>query len=195
MLDVHNILRRLLSNYICPSNATVLRRHKARYPHEQAPLIYSAQYGKRNSSVLQTQLEVQAKYFHSSPQIGRTLSGYGTGGGQRCNGIVEGWGDEIAHYYVVEDMLKLDPGQVVWLWEHVTGSGNSMRVDGFEGEGGTKDAVQAFVAGVGGEWFENNGETFAETVAFVVGERGGDMAELRESVEDGVEGVVRRAFV
>ena len=103
--------------------------------------------------------------------------------------MVEGWGDEIAHYYVVEDMLKLDPGQIIWLFEHVTGTGGGGLVSG-----SAKDTVQSFVAGIGGEWFENNGETFGETVAFVVGERGGEMEELRESVEDGVEGIVRGAF-
>lgn len=109
--------------------------------------------------------------------------------------MIEGWGDEIAHYYVLEDMLKLDPGQIVWLYEHVTGSGSGSGVESELVNGSAKDTVQAFVNGVGGEWFENNGETFGETVAFVVGERGGEMEEVRASVEEGVEGVVRGAFV
>lgn len=143
---------------------------------------------KYNASV-QQELDFQAKFFHSTPQVSKLLVSsreYNRGG---CNGIVEGWGDEIAHYYVVEDMLKLDPGQIVSLFEHVTGNGRG----GWVNES-AKDAVHSFVARVGGEWFENNGETFGETVAFVVGERGGEMEELRESVEDGVEGIVRGAF-
>ena len=187
VLDIHTLLRGLLQYHICPSNGTVLRRHKARYPLEQTPLVYNAQV-KYNSS-LQQQLEFQAKFFHSTPQVSKLLVSsreYSRGG---CNGMVEGWGDEIAHYYVVEDMLKLDPGQIIWLFEHVTGTGGGGLVSG-----SAKDTVQSFVAGIGGEWFENNGETFGETVAFVVGERGGEMEELRESVEDGVEGIVRGAF-
>ena len=86
----------------------------------------------------------------------------------------EGWGDEIPHYYVVEDMLKLDPGQIVWLRENAP----------------LKGMVEGFVRGLG-EWFENNGETFGETVEWVVGERGEDVEELREGIVEGVEGVVR----
>lgn len=204
MLDVHNLLRGLLQYYICPSNGTVLRRHKARYPQEQAPLFYNHNSNVnaqgRQTSALQQQLEFQAKFFHSTPQVGRVLlastttKGYGHHGS--CNSVVEGWGDEIAHYYVLEDMLKLDPGQLVWLYEHVTGTATSSDNGAWSGgSGGSKDTIQAFVAGVAGEWFENNGETFAETVAFVVGERGGDFEEVREWVEEGSEGVVRGAFV
>ena len=70
-------------------------------------------------------------------------------------------------------MLKLDPGQIVWLREHAPAKG----------------MVEAFVRGLG-EWFENNGETFAQTVEWVVAERGEDVAELREGVRGGWEGVV-----
>ena len=158
MLDVHMMLRGLLRYHICPSNGTVLRRHKARYPYEQAPLMREGN-AKYASPVM---LDFQSKYFHSTPQVERLLvSSRGSGGG-----VVEGWGDEISHYYVVEDMLKLDPGQVLWLYELVAGSGEVEY-----GRGSAKEAVQAFVNGVGGEWFENNGETFEETVAFVIGAR------------------------
>ena len=59
MLDVQYLLRGLLEYHICPSNGTVLRRHRARYPHDQAPLIHTA-YSK-NPSSLQQQLDFQAK--------------------------------------------------------------------------------------------------------------------------------------
>ena len=106
--------------------------------------------------------------------------------------MIDGWGDEIAHYYVLEDMLKLDPGQIMWLYEHVA-TGLSILDVGMD-NASAKDRVQAYINGIGGEWFENNGETFGETVAFVVGERGGEMEDLRADVEDGVEGVVKGAF-
>lgn len=191
MLDVQYLLRGLLEYHICPSNGTVLRRHRSRYPHDQAPLIHNG-YSK-NPSSLQQQLDFQAKYFHSTPQVSRLL-GCSSRDYNRRNGgggVIEGWGDEIAHYYVLEDMLKLDPGQIVWLYEHVAGSGSEAELV----NGSAKDTVQAFVNGVGGEWFENNGETFGETVAFVVGERGGEMEDVRAGVEEGVEGIVRGAFL
>ncbi|KAL8790855.1 MAG: hypothetical protein Q9195_006180 [Heterodermia aff. obscurata] len=192
ILDVQSLLRGLLQHHICPSNGTVLRRHRARYPHEQQapPLIHNG-YLKNNSSSLQQQLDFQAKYFHSTPQVSKLLAA--TRDGHRDGGagaaVIDGWGDEIAHYYVLEDMLKLDPGQIMWLYEHV-GTGSSAG----PGNASAKERVQAYVNGVGGEWFENNGETFGETVAFVVRERGGEMEDLRADVEDGVEGVVRGAF-
>ena len=41
-----------------------------------------------------------------------------------------------------------------------------------------------------GEWFGNNGETFSETLGFVVRQRGGDMQELKSAVEDEEAGIV-----
>lgn len=189
MLDVQYLLRGLLEYYICPSNGTVLRRHKARYPHEQAPLVHSV--SAKYNSTLQQQLDFQAKHFHSTPQVSKLLVSSRDNNHYGGSGVIEGWGDEITHYYVLEDMLKLDPGQIMWLYGHVSGD---RILDGEMVNGSAKDTIQAFVNGVGGEWFENNGETFGETVAFVVGERGGEMDEMRASVEDGVEGVVKGAF-
>ena len=110
-------------------------------------------------------------------------NGYGT--------AVEGWGDEIAHYYVVEDMMKLDPGQLMYLYEQIRGHlGESTH---YNAGWSSKGLVESFVAGLDGpaSWFENNGETLAETVGFVVGERGGDGGELREGVEEEWAGVAR----
>ena len=195
MLDVQYLLRGLLEHHICPSNGTVLRRHRARYPHEQqAPVVHNG-YPKSNSS-LQQQLDFQAKYFHSTPQVSKLLVAtrdshrYGSSGGG-SGGVIDGWGDEIAHYYVLEDMLKLDPGQIMWLYEHV--ATGSSALDGGQGNASAKDRVQAYINGVGGDWFENNGETYGETVEFLIVERGGEIEDLRADVEDGAEGVVKGA--
>ena len=196
MLDVQYLLRGLLEHHICPSNGTVLRRHRARYPHEQqAPPVHNGY--PRDNSNLQQQLDFQAKYFHSTPQVSKLLvatpdSHRGGTGGAGGAGVIDGWGDEIAHYYVLEDMLKLDPGQIMWLYEHVT-TGSPASDVGL-GNASAKDRVQDYVNAVGGSWFTNNGETFGETVAFVFGERGGEMEDLRLDVEDGLEGVARGAF-
>lgn len=106
---------------------------------------------------------------------------------------MEGWGDEIAQYYIVEDMLKLDPGQLMYLFAGVTGqigADSSGFGVGHDGLVGAKGLVEHFIAGLG-EWFENNGETLKETVGLVVGDRGGDMVALREGVEEGWEGIAR----
>ena len=110
-----------------------------------------------------------------------------------CYGAVEGWGDEIAQYYVVEDMLKLHPGQLIHLFESVVGqiSPDHGLLGSWDSMGGSKGVVEHFVAGLG-DWFENNGETLVETVGLVVTDRGGDMGALRKGVEDGWEGVARR---
>ena len=70
-------------------------------------------------------------------------------------------------------MLKLDPGQILWLKENAP----------------LKGMVEAFVRGLGG-WFENNGETFGQTLEWVMKERGEDMEELREAIKVGELGIV-----
>ena len=105
---------------------------------------------------------------------------------------VEGWGDEITQYYVVEDMLKLDPGQLMHLFECVVGhvrptNGVFVHHDHLNG---SKGMVEQFVAGLG-DWFENNGETLVETVGAVVRDRGGNMTALQELVEDGCDGIAK----
>ncbi len=115
----------------------------------------------------------------------------------------DGWGDEIAHYYVVEDMLKLDPGQLMWLFNELAGNTETNEactasptsaaypVNG--GFAGGKTIVERFIANLGMEWFENNGETFVETASLVIGDRGEEVTVLRERVEDKVEGIVKEA--
>ena len=70
-------------------------------------------------------------------------------------------------------MLKLDPGQIVWLRENAP----------------LKGMVEGFVRGLG-EWFDNNGETFGQTLEWVIKGRGEDVEELREGIREGEWGVV-----
>ena len=109
------------------------------------------------------------------------------------NVLLEGWGDEIAHYYVVEDMLKLSPAKLMHLFEVVTGQaslGAEFAAD-TQTVSGSKRMVESYVAGLG-EWLENNGETMMETMGFVIAERGEDGTELKERVDEGWAGVIRR---
>lgn len=125
-----------------------------------------------------------------------------------------GWGDEITHYYVVEDMLKLPPDQIIWLYEHLSGApGTSANKEDsnawltmrnalewlgkkvHEGHfaGPDEEVVSGVVEVMTEHWFDNNGETVGETVDFVVEERGGENRALREQVAGGELGVVAGA--
>lgn len=84
----------------------------------------------------------------------------------------EGWGDDIGHYYVVEDMLKLDPEQILWLKENAP----------------LKGMVESFVRGLG-EWFDNNGETWGQTLEWVLRARGEDVVGVYEAIADGELGI------
>ena len=202
MLDLHAIFRDVLAFQICPSNSTVLRRHRARFPDDPAPVLIHARlssqqpHDSHNAHMMPHRQNVYApEHFHgTSPRLSVSSGTYLHG----CSDVAEGWGDEIAHYYVVEDMLKLDPGQLIFLYESiVTGtvpsttattarkSGYSAAIMG-NGKGGV---VERFAAGLG-DWFENNGETFGETLEWVIEARGEDAAVLREEVQSGANGII-----
>lgn len=184
LLDALAILRGLIAYYICPSDEIVRRRHKARYPYDsycspQTPLNPS----KRGDS----------SYWAAS-----------------------GWGDEITHYYIVEDMLKLAPDQIFWLYNHFSGApGTSTNKDDRNAwlsmctacewlekvvsaghfAGPDEGIVRGIVDVVNADWFDNNGETVAETIKFVVEERGEEEYTVREQVAGGELGVVTGAYV
>lgn len=86
----------------------------------------------------------------------------------------EGWGDDISHYYVIEDYMKLDPEQVLWLREHAP----------------LKGMVEGYVRLLG-SWFENNGATLGQTVDWVLEERGESGVEFKERIDAGGMGVAR----
>lgn len=100
-------------------------------------------------------------------------------------------------------MLKLDPGQILWLREHaplkehvkaflkdvVGGSGTNSWSVGGDGVGEWGSSRGGWTMH-GSDWFENNGETFGQTMQWVVDERGEDAGEVREAVDLGELGVV-----
>lgn len=200
MLDVHEILRSLVAFYICPSNGTVLRRFHERYPNDPKPDLITMRL--KDGTLIRRS---EGCYF-----------GYQEGGvwGTRrfCvnRDSLQGWGTADQHYYIVEDMLKLEPGDIVWLYDYITLptprpiTGTSPRAidDNFHvcenthpepEDEATKCQIDATVTR---EWFQNNGQTFVETMELVVGERGerGDMAWLKHAVAEGEEGIVRGSF-
>lgn len=79
-----------------------------------------------------------------------------------CN---TGWGGEIASYYLVQDLLKLDPEQILWLKENAL----------------SKWEVENFIQNLG-DWFQNNGETLSQTLNMVLLGRGHE--ELLGGLDD-----------
>jgi hypothetical protein len=71
--------------------------------------------------------------------------------------------------------LKLDPEQLIFLKENAP----------------YKSQVEAYIRSQG-DWFDNNGETFVQTLQQVVHDRGQEMDEFREAIEDGELGVALR---
>lgn len=181
--DVHGILRQVIHTDICPSNGTIARKFKRRHPtHEHGPLFNNIHlnYPPPNPfapTTVSTHVNNTPTYLsrYTSPSSKYALHPTHDPG-------AEGWGDDIPHYYVIEDHLKLDPGQILWLKE------NAPR------KGMVEDYVRALSephAGShgAGNWFCNNGETWVQTLEFVLGERGEDVDTFSEGVTEGVLGV------
>lgn len=169
MLDVHQILRDVIANNICPSNGKMRQKFQKRFPESNHQLLFNIHlnYPPAPSSF------VPDVWFHNST-YGSSKYHSRLQPSRFHDPGAEGWGDDINHYYVVEDMMKLDPEQILHLRDSCP----------------LKVQVETYVKGVAGEWFSNNGETFSETLAFVVKQRGDDWEELRAAVEDGEVGIV-----
>ena len=167
MEDVRNVLRDIIQTRICPSNGDVQRKLRSAFPTLESHAYYNFRPALHPVSTLQDE------YFFYSHQTGAhdgVLSRLNSA--LRHDFPFEGWGDEVLHYYVVEDMLKLDPGQVLWLQENAH----------------LKWQVEAFTQGLG-DWFDNNGETFGQTLEWVMEERGEDVDEVRKAIAEEMMGV------
>lgn len=193
MLDLQSIFRHVLDSKICPSNSTVLRRHRAHYPDDDAaPVLRLSQCDTRTVQMAQQRQTVLQDNFPASSPLFTSKCWH-------CkDDTAEGWGDEISQYYVVEDMLKLPPDQILLMLENIIdrGSGGGWAEDHHSCAGGAwsrKGSIEAYVADLG-EWFENNGETCAETIAWVLDDRGEDVDVLKEEVAGGRMGVCRGVF-
>lgn len=167
MHDFHMILRDVVANNVCPSNGKIRRKFQKRYPENHHQLLCNIHL---NYPVNPTSYPFDRYYYQST--IGSTKYGSHLMPSRWHEPGAEGWGDDITHYYVVEDMMKLNPEQVLFLQDHCP-----VRAD-----------VEMHVRGLG-EWFVNNGETFSETLAVVVRQRGGDSEDLKAAIEDGEYGV------
>ena len=85
-----------------------------------------------------------------------------------------GWGDDVSQYYVVQAMMKLNPAQIMYLYEHATRK---------------QDVEKWLIEHVGEEWFWDNGETWFDTWRLVLYRRGEDLSLLRDAIYDGNTGI------
>ncbi|KAF2086925.1 hypothetical protein K490DRAFT_74137 [Saccharata proteae CBS 121410] len=179
--DVHAVLREVVHGNICPSNGTIARKFKKRFPDARDhQLLFNIHlnYPPPVASPFQSPFHSSPNpfsnhYHHHAAAAGdkwRTYDKYTVTSFHEPG--AEGWGDDIPHYYIVEDMMKLDPEQLLWLKDNAP----------------LKGQVEAYVRGLG-DWFENNGETWGQTLEWVLGERGEDVAEIRGAIADGELGV------
>ena len=181
--DFSAVMREVVHNNICPSNGTIARKFKNRHPnHDQtllfnihlnypppppSPTAYNPFTNQTPSTNLWTQFNSTPTYTsrYTSPACKFALHpGHDVG--------AEGWGDDISHYYVIEDYMKLDPEQVLWLKENAP----------------LKGMVEGYVRLLG-SWFENNGATLGQTVDWVLDERGESVVEFTDLIAEGRLGV------
>ncbi|KAI9833978.1 MAG: hypothetical protein M1826_005883 [Phylliscum demangeonii] len=174
MEDVRLVIRDMLENQICPSNGTVQRRYRRRFADSCEPppprFNIHLNYPPPISIFHPPFHPTHHPIMPASTKFGSHHKYLPTGWHEPG---AEGWGDEVPHYYVVEDMLKLDPAQVMWLKENAP----------------LKGQVELYVKSLG-EWFENNGETFGHTLDEVLRDRGSDLEQLKEEIQLGDCGLV-----
>lgn len=167
MLDVHLILRDVIANNVCPSNGKIRQKFSKRFPDSNQQLLFNIHLNYPPAPPP----FVPDTWYHNS-QIGSSRYQSRLAPSRWHEPGAEGWGDDISHYYVVEDMLKLDPEQILYLRDHCP----------------LKSQVEVHVRGLG-DWFVDNGETFSETVAFVLKQRGADLEQMKIAIEDGDCGI------
>ncbi|KAJ6179707.1 hypothetical protein N7519_010168 [Penicillium mononematosum] len=186
--DLRLVMCDIVQNHICPSNGTIQRKFRKRYPdssqqlsfniHLNYPPLSTISLSSQGHTLVQKDPAASIqRYFHTAhpSNYAESPAKYRS---RFRNDLshdpgYEGWGDEIPHYYIMQDMLKLDPGQILWLRDHAL----------------LKEQVEEYVWSLG-EWFRNNGETFGDTLEYVMNERGLEVGELRSAVADRDMGIV-----
>lgn len=185
--DLRLVIRDVVRNHICPSNGTIMRKFQKRYPENTQALSFNVHlnYPPPSSRTLQfarsnanAALLIPENPFAVKPRAIKSQHSTTPTPAKLNSNIYrdpseEGWGDELPHYYIVEDMLKLNPGQILWLRENAQ----------------FKEDVELYVRELG-DWFENNGETFGQTLDWVMSERGDDVEVLRDAIVDAEIGIV-----
>ncbi|KAJ5571005.1 hypothetical protein N7535_004665 [Penicillium sp. DV-2018c] len=187
--DLRLVIRDILQNHICPSNATIQRKFRKRFPDSNQQPVFNIHLHDSRSSTTSPLSPPDRSFFEKGPGApiqqwfhtahpGNYAESSAKYRSRFRNDLshdpgYEGWGDEIPHYYIVQDMLKLDPGQILWLRDHAL----------------LKEQVEEYVCSLG-EWFRDNGETFGDTMEYVMNERGLDILEIRSVIADHGMGII-----
>lgn len=178
--DVHAVIREVVHNNVCPSNSIITRKFKKRHPHNEHGLLFNIHlnYPPPTATPYNPFASPLSSHFNNTPTYTSRYasSKYALHPSNEIG--AEGWGDDIPHYYVIEDMLKLDPEQILWLKENAP----------------MKRMVEGYVRTLGenydgSNWFNNNGETWVQTLEFVLNERGEDVGEFMGAIAEGELGV------
>jgi hypothetical protein len=181
--DVNGIIREVVHGNICPSNGAITRKFKKRHPDQEHTLLFNIHLNYPPPAPSLSHNPFAANYHITHNTLSSHFNNTPTYNSRYASSKyilrpnhdigAEGWGDETDHYYVIEDMLKLDPEQVLWLKENAR----------------SKEDVESFVSTLG-SWFGNNGETWVQTLDLVLKERGDDLEEFKEAIALGESGVV-----
>lgn len=168
--DFRGILRSVLESTIvgkgdmyCEPGAKSERHHQGLGVFPFASLTYA------KSTALNCALHTSPgdKRFTNRRPYGRDAPGFPID--------MYGWVDDVTRFYVLEDLMKLDPEQVLSL---------------LEGACLPLEAIDK-VGPLGEEWFANNGETFAQTFEMVMADRGEDAQEIRDRIAQGDLGIAK----
>jgi hypothetical protein len=152
MADFKATMRALISTKVCPSDSMVQAMRHLDGVYLPVPDVKEA-------------IGLAAReYFHTTRDIG--CSDRDTR--RDLDGCWNGWGDPVTHYYVVEDFLKLDPGAMLWMYDHCQ-----------------KWQVEDYLDSLG-EWFYNNGDTFSETLDCVIKGREIGLIDAEGSLQYGI---------
>jgi hypothetical protein len=164
--DVRGILEGLLATELCPTDGEVFWR---RGSDAWSKHFYDPTGGRRGPNTASIH-----SIFHDSRTNAIENSGKAMPATQLRHQSMDGWGDDIVQYHALGSMLKLNPAQIMWLYDHAI----------------TKRDVELFVEDkVGGHWFWNNGETMLHTWILVLYGRGVPVEEVREKVYRGLAGI------
>jgi hypothetical protein len=166
MEDVRNVIEHLVSTELCPTNGDIFSRRGGEVWNKHFYEPSAGRHGPTTPSI--------HAVFHDSRNDLALESTRHMPASQLRERSMEGWGDEIEQYHLVNSMMKLNPAQIMWLHDHAV----------------TKQDVERYVEEhVGGQWFWNNGETLLHTWLMVLHGRGVAVQEVREKVLCGLAGV------
>lgn len=178
--DVRLVIEDLLSIDLCPTDGAARADFNqycdfsdVRFTHNQYMSVHKSWNSWPPDSY--TSRLVTSNMFHNSRNEQFLSRHLDLPVPQRRKLEMTGWGDDISQYYVVQAMMKLNPAQIMFLYEHVT----------------TRQDVEKWLfEHVGEEWFWDNGETWFDTWRLVLYKRGEDFGMLRDAIIDGDAGIV-----